>query len=88
VLALTPREVTIAVGEGEAWFEMAARLGARLSRNGYAVEMVSLDEAAGLAEPGCAVCSWPRPSRRCSAPASCRSQTERRPAPACGGAPA
>jgi len=52
VLALTPREVTIAVGEGDAWFEMAARLGARLSRNGYAVEMVSLEEAAGLAEPG------------------------------------
>lgn len=52
VLALTPRDVTIALGEGEAWFEMAARLGARLSRNGYAVEMVSLEEAAGLAEPG------------------------------------
>lgn len=51
VLALTPREVTIAVGEGEAWFEMAARLGARLGRNGYDVEMVSLEEAAAMAEP-------------------------------------
>ena len=52
VLALTPREVTIAVGEGEAWFEMAARLGARLSRNGYAVEMVGLEEAARRPAPG------------------------------------
>ncbi len=52
VLALTPRDVTIAVGEGADWFEMAARLGARLSRDGYAVEMVSLEDAAGMAEPG------------------------------------
>ncbi len=51
VLALTPNEVTIAVGEGEAWFEMASRLGARLARNGYDVEMVSVEDAAEMAEP-------------------------------------
>jgi hypothetical protein len=51
VLALTPRQVTIAMAEGEDWFEMAARLGARLAREGYDIEMVSLEEAAAMAEP-------------------------------------
>lgn len=52
VLALTPREVTIAAAEGDAWFETAVRLGARLTRQGYKISMVSLPEAAQMANPG------------------------------------
>ncbi|MFP4518832.1 MAG: hypothetical protein ACLFQ5_05195 [Oceanicaulis sp.] len=52
VLALTPRDITIAVDEGDAWFEMAARLGADFVRDGSRVEMVSLAAAAAMAEPG------------------------------------
>jgi len=52
VLALTPREVTIAASEGDAWFETAVRLGARLTRQGYRVDMVDLDAAAAMAAPG------------------------------------
>lgn len=52
VLALTPRDVTIAVAEGDVWFETAVRLGARLTRQGYRVDMVSLPDAAESAAPG------------------------------------
>ena len=52
VLALTPREVTIAAGEGDDWFETAVRLGARLTRQGYRVDMVDLSQAAEMAAPG------------------------------------
>lgn len=52
VLALTPHDVTIAVAEGQPWFEAAVRLGARLTRRGYQVNMVSLEEAAAEARPG------------------------------------
>lgn len=52
VLALTPHEVTIAVAEGDVWLETAVRLGARLSRQGYRVEMASLSDAAASAAPG------------------------------------
>ena len=52
VLAMTPRDIVIAADEGEAWFEMAARMGADFVRDGYRVEMVSLADAAAMAEPG------------------------------------
>ncbi|MCR9129403.1 MAG: hypothetical protein NXI12_07765 [Alphaproteobacteria bacterium] len=52
VLALTPRDVTIATAEGDAWFETAVRLGARLTRQGYRVTMVDMNEAAEMASPG------------------------------------
>lgn len=45
VLALTPRRITLAVDEGEAWFELAVRLGARLTRNGYRVDVIDLADA-------------------------------------------
>jgi len=51
VLALTPRDIVVAVDEGDAWFEMAARLGADFVREGYRVEMVSLADAAAMSEP-------------------------------------
>jgi len=52
VMALTPRKVTIALQEGEAWLELAARLGASLSRNGYQVDMINLADAAARLRPG------------------------------------
>jgi len=52
VLALTPRHVTIAMDEGDDWFELATRLGARLARKGYSLEMVSLERARELVETG------------------------------------
>ena len=51
VLALTPRDIVIAMDEGDEWFEMAARLGADFVRDGARVEMVSLAEAAAMSEP-------------------------------------
>ncbi|MCC5994960.1 MAG: hypothetical protein JJU18_01150 [Oceanicaulis sp.] len=51
VMALTPRRVTIAMDEGEHWFELAVRLGARLARNGYRIEMVDLATAAAQVRP-------------------------------------
>ncbi|MGJ3232726.1 MAG: hypothetical protein ACFE0P_13115 [Oceanicaulis sp.] len=51
VLALTPRDILIAVGEGEDWFEMATRMGADFVRTGARVQMVSLSDAAAMAEP-------------------------------------
>lgn len=45
-LALMPRDVRIAMAEGPDWFEMGARLGARLARDGYQVEMIDLSDAA------------------------------------------
>lgn len=51
VLALTPRDIMIAADEGEAWFEMAARMGADFVRDGARVEIVSLRDAAAMAEP-------------------------------------
>lgn len=52
VMALTPRRVIIAMEEGDAWFELAVRLGARLARNGYEIEMIDLSAAAELVQPG------------------------------------
>lgn len=52
VLALTPRHVTIAMDEGDDWFELASRLGARLARKQYTLEMVSLERARELVEEG------------------------------------
>lgn len=45
-LALMPRDVRIAMAGGPEWFEMGARLGARLARDGYQVEMIDISEAA------------------------------------------
>lgn len=52
VLALTPRHVTIAMDQGDDWFELATRLGARLARKGYTLEMVGLEQARELVESG------------------------------------
>ena len=52
VLALSPRHLVIAMDEGDAWFEIATRLGARLNRNGYAVEMMDLGDAQAAVEAG------------------------------------
>ncbi|WBQ11867.1 hypothetical protein L2D00_08390 [Hyphomonadaceae bacterium BL14] len=52
VMALTPRVVTIGLEEGDSWFELAVRLGARLARNGYQIEMVDLSTAAEMVQPG------------------------------------
>ncbi|XBQ16701.1 MAG: hypothetical protein ABL308_02230 [Oceanicaulis sp.] len=52
VLALTPRDIIVAMDEGDEWFEMASRLGADFARQGYRVEMVDLTRARAIAEPG------------------------------------
>ena len=52
VMALTPHHVTIGMDEGDAWFELAVRLGARLARNGYEIDMVDLSTAAEMVQPG------------------------------------
>lgn len=52
VLALTPRKVVIAMDDGDPWFEIATRLGARLNRNGFAVTMINLADAAAVVEAG------------------------------------
>ncbi|TGY90410.1 hypothetical protein E5163_04635 [Marinicauda algicola] len=44
-LALMPRDVRIAMADGPEWFEMAARLGARLNRDGYRIEMIDIASA-------------------------------------------
>jgi hypothetical protein len=51
VMALTPRRVTVAMEEGDAWFELAVRLGARLARNGYQIDMIDLSAAAAMVQP-------------------------------------
>jgi len=45
-LALMPRDVQIAMADGPEWFEMAARLGGRLNRDGYRIEMIDMADAA------------------------------------------
>ena len=52
VMAMTPRNIVLAVDGSQEWFELAARMGADFVREGYQVEMVSLSDAAALAEPG------------------------------------
>ena len=52
VLALTPRHVVIAMDEGEDWFEIATRLGARLNRNGFVVTMMDIADAPAAVEAG------------------------------------
>ncbi|MCH8489028.1 MAG: cellulose biosynthesis cyclic di-GMP-binding regulatory protein BcsB [Oceanicaulis sp.] len=52
VMALTPRRVTIAMEEGDAWFQLAVRLGSRLARNGYSIDMIDLATAAERVQPG------------------------------------
>lgn len=44
-LALMPRDVRIAMAEGPEWFETAARLGGRLNRDGYRIEMIDIGQA-------------------------------------------
>lgn len=44
-LALMPRDVHIAMADGPEWFEMAARLGGRLNRDGYRIEMIDIADA-------------------------------------------
>ena len=52
VLALTPRHVVIALDQGDDWFEISTRLGARLNRNGFAVTMMDLADATAAVESG------------------------------------
>ena len=52
VLALTPRHVVIAMDEGDDWFEISTRLGARLNRNGFVVSMMDLADATAAVESG------------------------------------
>ncbi|KAA5803959.1 hypothetical protein F1654_09210 [Alkalicaulis satelles] len=51
VMALTPHRVTLALDEGEAWFELGVRLAARLARNGYQIDIVDLATAAADVRP-------------------------------------
>ncbi|WP_440958072.1 hypothetical protein ACFELO_12370 [Oceanicaulis sp. LC35] len=52
VLALTPRHVVIALDDGDDWFEIATRLGARLNRNGFVVTMMDIADAPLAVEAG------------------------------------
>lgn len=52
VLALSPRHVVIAMDDGDDWFEIATRLGARLNRNGFVVTMMDLADATAAVEAG------------------------------------
>lgn len=52
VLALTPRHVVIAMDEGQDWFEISTRLGARLNRNGFVVTMMDLADAMAAVDSG------------------------------------
>jgi hypothetical protein len=87
VLALTPRQVVIAMDDGEAWFELATRLGARLNRNGFVVTMINLDDAAAVVEAGAEGVILAGSREICSALGFCQWMNARLRAPACGGAP-
>ncbi|MEO1038516.1 MAG: hypothetical protein AAFX09_03145 [Pseudomonadota bacterium] len=52
VMALTARDVAVALPEGDDWFELGVRLAARMARAGYHVDLISLGEAAEAVETG------------------------------------